>query len=240
MNEITSRKNNLIKQAHALKGGKGDLFLIEGHHLLEMAYLSSSLKTAFILEKGDPYPGVKTYLVTPEIIDKLSSTPSPEGVVGIAKKVDPKPLSSSRVLVLDRIQDPGNMGTLLRTALSFGFLDVVILEGSASPYGSKAVLSSQGAIFKLNLIQTKKEDLFLILNGYTVLGSSLQNASSLPDFKIPNGKLALVLGNEGSGVDPEILALTSFNLKIPMDGIDSLNVGVAGGILMYELRQKAQ
>lgn len=150
-----------------------------------------------------------------------------------------RPVRGERVLYLDFIQDPGNLGTLLRTALSFGFKDVVLSKESCSPYNPKAILASQGALFSLNVIASKEaataDILSLQKEGYFILGTSLKEAVDFREFKVPARPLVLVLGNEGQGIEPAVLSLCDQAVKIPMAGINSLNVGVAGGILMFAL-----
>jgi TrmH family RNA methyltransferase len=236
MDRITSPQNGRIKETAKLLDNKGDRFLVEGFHLVEMALDAKMALEVFSID--DFKASVPVTLVSEDVIKKLSFTKSPEGIVAVCAKPSQKPLSSSRLLVLDAVQDPGNVGTLLRTALSFGFTDVILGEGSSDVYNSKALLASQGAIFKLNIIQGAKlpESLpALKKQGYEIVATDLRTdyvLSSLPR----ETKMALILGNEARGVDPKALALSDYRLRLEMSGIDSLNVAVAGGILMYELK----
>lgn len=231
--KLTSRKNPKVVEAFGYKKNNEEFFLVEGFHTVEMAVEGRLAVSVFALEEIET-KGVPLYIVTPEIIEKLSSTRNPEGIVAICRKKASGRLSSPRVLMLDQVQDPGNIGTLLRTALAFGYRDIILNEGSCDPYNPKAILASQGAIFQLNLIQgSGLEDVKRLKEeGYYVVGTSLHRAVSLTDFVLPEGKLCLVLGNEGQGVALDILENTDINVKIPIVDIDSLNVGVAGGILM--------
>jgi len=235
---ITSRMNSKVKAASLLKSGVNKLFLVEGFHNVEMALKQGAIKEVFSL-KEMPNIDVPLHVVTKEIIDKLSSVQNPEGIVAVCEKKEGKPFSSDRLLYLDLIQDPGNVGTLLRTALSFGFHDVLLSKNSCDPYNSKVLLASQGAIFALNVktsIVPSSEDIkSLKAQGYLLLGTSLDHSVPFEGFKVPKGKICLILGNEGKGVEKEVLALTDQNITITMSGIDSLNVGVAGGILMHGL-----
>ncbi len=232
---ITSRNNPLVKKAFALKKDDSEFFLVEGHHLVEMASTYGLLEEVFALK--DPHLSVKTHLVNDSIIEKLSSTQSPEGIVGIVKKKKAKGISSPRLLVLDRIQDPGNLGTLLRTALAFSFLDVICLTGTTSSTKSKAIMASQGAIFGLNILYMNEEEAVALLKkeGYFLLGSSLDQAVELKEFAFPKGKIALIVGNEGQGMSTSLKKRSDANVKIEIEGIDSLNAGVAGGILMHAI-----
>ena len=233
MEKISSKDNRKVKEAAKLvtKGGPAS-FLIEGHHLVEMAAQSGNLLYYFATAE-QPYD-VPGYEVGEAIIKKLSTSLHPEPIVGVAKLSINRPLQGKRVLLLDRIQDPGNLGTLLRSALSFGFHDVIALEGTCSYFNPKAIQSSQGAIFSLNLLRLSEEEALALLkkNGYTLIGTCLEGASPLEGFVFP-AKFALGLGNEGKGMAKSILEQCESNIKISMVGIDSLNVGVAGGIEMH-------
>ena len=232
MIEINSLDNPKVKQAAKLKGKVGDRFLIEGRHLVEMAFEAGCLECYFATsDLGFPVPG---YLVGYRIIKKLSSSVTPEPVLGIARAKEGNRELGDKVLLLDRIQDPGNLGTLLRSALSFGFHDVIATSGTCSYFNSKAVQSSQGAIFSLNLLRLSEQEAVSLLaeKGIPLIGTTLEKAYDVRDFPFPK-RLCLCLGNEGSGVSRYLLSASSANVKIPIQGIDSLNVGVAGGILMY-------
>jgi RNA methyltransferase, TrmH family len=237
---IQSKDNAKIKEAYKAKDGKGESFLVEGFHLVEMALKANAVTMIFALKD---YPTeVPTYLVTPEIIAKLSSTVSPEGIVALCHKVPAKTPANPRLLYLDEVRDPGNVGTLLRTALAFGFHDVILSKGSAEAYASKVLLASQGAIFGLDLLESAKspeEDVKdLKARGYRVVATSLKASVPPEEIKTLDCPLCLILGNEARGVDESLLALADQNVRIPMGGIDSLNVAIAGGILMYLLSRK--
>ncbi len=236
---ILSKNNSHIKDLANLKKIDPSLFLVEGYHLVEMAYESKALVEVLALE--DPHlDGVRTILTSRDIIEKLASSKNPEPIIGVCKKVGNKDVSSEKALLLDRVQDPGNVGTLLRTALAFGFKKVLSLEGSASFYNSKAIASSQGAIFKLELKEGLKEIEAVSLlkqEGYFLLGSALEGGAPFAEIDAPR-KLCLVLGNEGQGMSESLKKECRALAYIPMSGIDSLNVGVAGGILMQYLNSK--
>jgi RNA methyltransferase, TrmH family len=237
---IQSKDNSKVKEAYKAKDGKGERFLVEGFHLVEMALSSGVVEAIFTLKD---YPSmVPTYLVTPEIIAKLSSTITPEGIVALCHKVPSKTPEGSRLLYLDEVRDPGNVGTLLRTALAFGFKDVILSKGSAEAYASKVLLASQGAVFALNFAESKqepKDDISALkARGYRIIVTDLKAAVPPEEIKTLDQKICLVLGNEARGVDPALLSLADQAVRIPMSGIDSLNVAIAGGILLYLLSEK--
>ncbi len=234
---ITSKSNARVKEVCGLKlEPSPESFLIEGKHLCDMAFEAGCLLETFSVE-DNPYKGIPQTLVSENVLVKLAYSPSPSGVVGIAKRPSLE-ASTGSALVLDRVQDPGNVGTLLRSALAFGYKTVYLLPGCANPYSGKVVAASQGAIFSLDIrlcedgletIESLKRD------GFCVVSSALRNAVPLKEASFPNKPLALVLGNEGKGISPEILDASDLTVFIEMSGIESLNVGVAGGILMYNL-----
>ena len=231
---ITSKANARIKEVCKLKDHpSANLFLIEGRHLCDMARETGCLLETFNVNES-PYPDVKATLVSEDVLAKLAFSPSPSGIIGLAKA--PKKTSEGqKVLVLDRVQDPGNVGTICRSALSFGYETVYLTKGCASCFGYKAIASSQGAIFKLNLVDGQDGESLvrhLLERGYEIIASSLRGATPLREFAHAN-PFALILGNEGQGISENLLALSSSKVKIEMEGIDSLNVGVAAGILMY-------
>lgn len=240
MDRIESRNNPRVKNALDIrtKPSKNG-FLVEGFHVVEMAKKASCLDEVFSRDSFFS-PNVIIHQCPMSIVDKISSNKSPEGIVGIAHYEDPKPNSiSNRVLILDRVQDPGNLGTLFRTALAFGYTDIFLLPGCCSPFNGKVVAGTQGAIFELSLHFPKNEqEVVSILHqeGFQIVGSALHNSIPLSELKIDNAKIALVLGNEGRGMSETLIPQCDKVVKIEMSGIDSLNVGIAGGILMYNLK----
>ena len=231
---ITSKDNKRIKELLKIQAHPSpDCFVIEGYHAIEVAFTTHCLKEIYCLE--DPHlPDIKTFLVTDTILKKVSKAVNFEKIIGIAS-LKPNGNYGDRILVLDRLQDPGNVGTLLRTAASFGFHDVAFLKGTCSPFNYKAVASSEGALFHVHMwfedaipfVQKLKAE------GYDVYGSALKDAKPLEDTPLSKGKVALILGNEGQGMSKELLQMTTTNLKISMDTMESLNVAMAGAILMH-------
>ncbi len=236
--KITSKANPRVKELCALRDHpSASSFLIEGKHMVDMAF-QRDLLDEVIACKDVSYPGTKVLMVSEEVLSKIAPSKTPSGILGIAHtKIEDH---VGDYLLLDRVQDPGNVGTLLRSAASFGFKNVYILPGTASPFGSKALASSQGAIFVLNVRickDSKATLLELSSQGCPILGTSLRNAMPISTYHRPEGAIALLLGNEGQGVSDELLALCQTNLYIEMEEMESLNVGVAGGIAMYLLRK---
>ena len=228
--KIESRQNQKIKDlmnSKILKENK--LFKIEGFHAFEMAKNSGALVGVFSTKEIPNFDG-QQYIVSSSIMESISSAKTPQGIVCVCKYIEEKPLSSSKVLLLDNVSDPGNLGTLLRTALAFGYKDVILKEG-CSQYNEKVLQSTQGAIFELNILNHFDKEM---LKDYLVIVTEIKGSVELS--KVEKGKKhILVLGNEAHGVSKEILEFADQRVRIDIKDIESLNVAVAGAIAMYEL-----
>lgn len=243
MKEITSINNEFIKKISKLKEKKerykNNEFLIEGYHLVEEAIKANVLKFVLTNNPKDRY-NVETYLVTDEIIKKLSSTTTPQGIIGVCKINNNKELLGNKFLVLDNVNDPGNVGTLIRSSLGFGIDTIILSNESVDIYNEKVIRATQGGIFNINIVygDLKKAILELKEKEVTIIGTSLQSCVNLKEVNAFK-KYAIVLGNEANGVSKEILDLTDINVRIEMkEKLESLNVAVAGSIVMYYLYTK--
>jgi RNA methyltransferase, TrmH family len=239
---ISSRQNSKIKEVTKLfqmseKKAQGK-FIIEGYHLLEMALSANVVNVVFSLKEEKNVPSsIPQYIITPEILEKISLTKSSQGVVAICLMKEEKEITSNNVLYLDDVSDPGNMGTLLRTALAFGYKDVLVSSNSCSIYNEKVIQASQGAIFSLNVKTCDMEGLKK-LKDYQILATEIKGSIDIRDIKEVS-KHILVLGNEARGVRKEILQLASQRIRIDIEDMESLNVAIAGGIAMYSLSRLA-
>ena len=240
--KITSLSNQKVKDACKLKTSKGrsesGCFLIEGFHILEMALNKGVVKSIFtnkIIEGIDEK--ITQYLVDDNILNKISYMPSNQGVIAVCK-MEFLPIEHSNLVVfLDNISDPGNMGTILRTCLAFGVKNVLISEGSVSIFNDKVLMSAQGAIFNLNIEKVSYEDVQKLKNEYEIIATTLNDKSvDFGELKVEqNKKYIVTFGNESRGISEEVKNMTDIFTKIPMNTIDSLNVGVAAGIIIYYL-----
>lgn len=240
--DLTSINNPRVKGWIKLKEKKHRdrerKFLVEGTHLVEEAYRAGWLETLIVnrdivLPSKLPLPFFK---VTNEIMQRLTSLTSGENVIGVCK-IPEEPLSKSALsslVLLDGIQDPGNMGTILRTALAFGIQAVILSTDCVDVYHEKVVRATQGAIFHLPLLRTDLAAFIKTLKAeqITVYGTALHDAWPLQKITVPQ-RYALVFGNEGNGIRPPILALCDQRVKIEMAAFESLNVAMAAGIGMY-------
>ncbi|CAM9105076.1 RNA methyltransferase [Mycoplasma marinum] len=226
---IKSLDNSRVKQWAKLLTKKArkstGLFLVEGHNIVAEATAAGNVREYITTDEK-----LEGILVSQQVMKKITGAVTPQSIVAVCEKPKEKELGS-RVLVLRNVQDPGNAGTLIRTAKAFNFTDVII-QG-VDPFSDKSLRSSQGSIFKLNLIHTK--DALSYLKDHQIISSILdKEAITYNEFK-PTGKFALVLGNEGQGIDQEMIDASDAKVYIPID-FESLNVAIAGGILMNEYK----
>lgn len=239
--EITSLTNAKVKQWVKYKEKKhreqDQVFMIEGEHLLQEAY-QAGLIDCILVEKGkEPlYQEFPVYVVTKEILKKLSNSVSGTWIMAVCHYPKQQEIKGKKVILLDGLQDPGNVGTIIRTAVSFSYDTVVLSNQSVDLYNDKLIRSTQGAIFHLNVVRCELPKTIVELKnkGYTIYGTSLHDAKPLAQIK-PSESYALIMGNEGQGVSQEVLDLADQNIYIEMDTFESLNVAVAAGICMYTL-----
>lgn len=231
---ITSKDNPRIKFATSLKENKyrklSGQYLGETKKSMMMAKEMGLLLEVFTLEKLDLDDSIIQNIVTIDVLKKISSNVNPE-VVFIAKMEDKIPDKLDRVIYLDDVQDPGNLGTIIRTALAFGYDAIYVSENTVSKYNEKVINSTKGAIYKIPVIVGKLDE---FKNTHQIIVSALSDKSkNYKDIKLKD-KFVLVLGNEAHGVKEETKSLADEMVIIPVNDIDSLNVAVAGGILMSE------
>ena len=240
MLEILSKNNQKIKEACALKMKKvrleKRLFLMEGIKNFDMALKYGKVKQVFTTI-GLPKikQDVEAYKVNDEVLRKLANSDNPEGIVFVCEQLEPRKdkIDYHKIVYLDQINDPGNLGTILRTAVAFDYDAVILSKSSVDLYNEKVIAASKGAIF---LIDAYYDDISNYTEGRQVIVSALDDAIPLSQLEKPKD-FVLVLGNESHGVSEEVLKLANKVVKIEMnDNIDSLNVGVAAGILMNYLK----
>ncbi len=234
---IVSLHNEAFKDLMKFKQKKyrnrDAVFLVEGEHLVKEA-IANNVCLKVISHERLPYWDGDTLLMDQVLLGKLSDVETSDPVFALCRKQVPSK-DHNRILILDSIQDPGNLGTLLRSARAFEFT-LVVFENTVDIYNPKVIRATQGAIFKLDFLET---GIIGFIEGhpeYLYIGTDVSRGKDLEGFPVPKGKIALILGNEGQGVRREILEKTKIDLHIRMAETESLNVGVAGSILMYHLR----
>lgn len=247
MEQITSPQNTKVKQANKLKKKKErdkiGLLLVEGTHLIEEAVQSQlSVKQLFVVEpeRFDAQlieAAEEAFHINFKVAESLSGTVTPQGIFAVIEKpeVASRIAEAKQVLLLDRIQDPGNLGTLIRTADAAALDLIVLAPGTADAYQDKVLRSSQGSVFHLPIVTQPIEEFINQFDG-PVYGTALEDAVNFNE-EDAQSSFALLLGNEGQGVDPALLSHTTKRLTIPMYGAaESLNVAIAGSILIYKLK----
>ncbi|OGC35180.1 hypothetical protein A2311_03110 [candidate division WOR-1 bacterium RIFOXYB2_FULL_48_7] len=246
--KISEVKNLLEKRAARRRAG---LFVVEGPHLIEEAceyleYIVYCEKLPIVkelLDKG--FPAIK---VSREQFADLSQVETPQGVLGVARQVD-VPLTSLQLatghwllIYCLGIQDPGNLGTIIRSADALGAGGIILSKGTVDLYNPKVVRATQGSLFHLPLVIVENDSQALAAlknHQVKILAATLRNAKDITAIDL-RPSVAIVLGNEGAGLPDEIVTLADEKIKIPMPGgAESLNVGMAATVMLYEaLRQR--
>ena len=236
---ITSLDNSKVKDVVKLQSKKyrdlTNTFVVETEHLVEEAEKAGIVKDLFLVE-DEFVDRDDVYFVTKEVMKKMSSMESFSNVLAICEKIDSKEIIGDKILLLDGIQDPGNLGTIIRSSVAFGVDTIVLSKDTVDLYNPKVIRSSEGMFCHINIVTMDLEEAIDIIKnkGIKVYGTNVVNGSDVSS--VSKSSYALVMGNEGSGVSQNIQDLCDINLYIPMkDTCESLNVGVACSILLYEL-----
>lgn len=259
--EITSKSNEKVKYLKRLNEKKfrqqTKTFYIEGIKVLEevldskkavnilfIAYSKEILLKAKggeellqeLLKEEFEFPILS---LDKKLLEEVTDTKTPQGILAVLQMPNRTLDISSSTIVLDGIQDAGNMGTIIRTADAFAFKNIVCLPGCTDCYAPKVVRSTMASILRENIILEGETISSLKEKGYTIVGTSLQASQELSSLSYSSGKYAFVLGNEANGISSDVIEQCDLLVKIPMSGsAESLNVGIAAGILMYDYFQK--
>ena len=209
-------------------------FIIEGLHLIEEALKHPKIiKYIVTSDVNFQHKSVPVLITSYENICKLSTTKSPQPYIGICNFIQNNHLyEKDFILLLDNINDPGNLGTIIRTAHAFGVKDI-ILKG-VDIYNPKIVRSTQGAIFNINIVNNVNliETVTKLKNdGFKIIGSLLKDSIDYNKVEIKDKKLVLILGNESHGINQDLINLLDYKVYIPIK-FESLNVAIACGILL--------
>ena len=260
MQTITSKDNELIKHIRKLKDKKyrdeSNEYVVEGVKLVEEAVKENAkIKQIIVCEDTTRTYEIPTHImleiakyeciyVSDKIFNIITQVTNPQGIMAIIEKnaqdtqID---YTQDIIVALDDVQDPGNLGTILRTVDSIGLNQIIVSKGTADAFNSKVVRSTMGAIFRIKIIEV--EDLAQAIkemrkHHFKLMVTSLQTKNSIYDIDF--NKKIIVIGNEANGVSKEIQDMADEKAKIPMLGrTESLNASVAAGVVMYEyVRQK--
>lgn len=236
----TSIENKKIMNLKKLNQKKyrdiNNMFLIEGEHLVLEAYKNGYLKELLLEENTNLNIDVETNYVTKNVLSYITELDNPSNIIGVCEKLNKKQLGN-KVLLLDEIQDPGNLGTIIRSSVAFNADTIVLGNKTVDLYNSKVIRASQGMIFNINIIEENLNDLILDLKkeNYKIFGTSVTNGKNVKSLE-KTEKVCIIMGNEGNGISENILSLCDECFYINMNPLcESLNVGVAASIILYEL-----
>ncbi|HOZ54367.1 MAG TPA: RNA methyltransferase [Bacilli bacterium] len=214
-----------------------DIFLVEGEHLVQEAYETNYLLEILLLENEETNINIKTTYINQKVMNKLSKLESKTKIIGICRKIDNNKIFSDKILMLDNIQDPSNLGMLIRSAVAFSYNTIILSNTSVKYTNEKVIRASQGMIFKVNIIYDDLENIIQELKkeNYEIYGTDVNEGKNIKDFK-KNNKHVIILGNEGKGINSNLYKYfdKTINIKINKN-CESLNVAVAGSIIMYNL-----
>lgn len=240
---ITSLDNDRIKGYIKLKERKyrkkTNTFIVEGMHSVLEAY-KKGMVVELILKEDISLPLDVPYVyVTEEIIKKISDAVSPPDVLALCKMANDNVILGEKLLLLDGIQDPGNLGTIIRSAVAFNVDTICLSPDTVDIYNPKVLRSTQGMIFHTNIIIKRLNDVISMLKEkeIPIYGTRVDYGIDVSTLREKDRKkYALVMGNEGNGVSEEILDMCDEYIYISMNpDVESLNVGVASSIILYEL-----
>lgn len=243
MKVISSINNQKVKQwllykqrKHRLKD---EVFLVEGPHLIEEALKHEMLLELWVSEDVDVDFEFDNINVSPQyILDKLSQVQSKNTIIGLCKLPNLPIQNYKRLFLCDNIQDPGNLGTIIRTALAFGFDGIICSPDGVDYTSEKVVRASQGAIFKMPIMVQDLEVAIqeLRANGVQIIALALDETAQKE--LVAYEQMAFILGNEGQGINPKLLKQADHKLMIDIQEVESLNVAITAGIIAHHYQIK--
>lgn len=250
---ITSTSNETIKYFISLNDKKTRMnakrFIVEGYHLVNEASKTNLLEAIISTDEKElkKINNVKRYLVNDAIINKIATTKNPQNILGIVKMLDHNitnllPIikgNKTKLIMLDDVNDPGNLGTIIRTAAGLGYDGIIMSPNTVDLYNEKVIRSTQGVMFKIPIIKANLQEIIKLLKKEKVfcIGTALTNAKDVKHIT-KKDKFAICIGNEAKGISKEVLDNMDENVKIAMkNDVESLNVSIAAGIIMYEMME---
>ena len=250
MREISSKDNKIFRLceqlSHKKYRDKLGLYLIEGENLLEEAVKNgAAIKTVLMCRdyRGSLFGTEdKSFCLSDKLFEQLSQTETTQGIMAVVEKPEFSPdrfidRGGGNFIVLDRLQDPGNIGTILRTADAAGYELAIVMKGTADVFSPKVVRAATGSLFRMPVVFMDSVDELMEFTraaGKKLVATCFDTDRYYYDENLKEN-IALIIGNEGSGISRELIECSDLKIKIPMHGnIESLNASVAAGILMYE------
>lgn len=256
LKEISSKENQIIKIVRALQNRAGrkksGLFFVEGIRITDEAaktlpndifciVLSKTFYNTYKQKAQTLSENFDCFIIPDTLFRDISDTDTPQGILAVMKIKESEfsgfSFEEKNILILDSLRDPGNIGTIIRTAEAMGFSGIFLTKGCADIYSPKVLRSTMGSVFRTNIYENCSIDDINVLkqHNYKIISTALQKNSVFLNDIEPPSKAAIVIGNEANGVSKEILAASDIIVKIPMQGrTESLNAAVAAGIVMYK------
>ena len=240
---ITSLENDKIKSLCKLQQKKyrdeTNTFLVEGEHLVIEADKANIIKEIIIIDGYQTNYNYPTLTVTEEVMKKISNLDNPPYIMALCEKNISNEIIGNKIVLLDEIQDPGNLGTIIRSSLAFN-VDTIVLSNCVDLYNPKVLRGTQGMFSHINIVlkDTNSTIDYMKFNNIPIYGTSVEGGEELSTLNNKDKeKYCLIMGNEGKGLSQEILDKCDKKLYIEMNKkTESLNVGVACSIILYELR----
>lgn len=248
---IESKENTFFKLAKKLKDRKGrnkeQKYIIEGFRLVQEAFKAGCKIDSIVVNNDgekklkqylEQYlDGVRVYLMEDGLFSQLTSTENPQGIIAVLEIEDKRDnLNGDFYLLCDKVQDPGNLGTIIRTAHAAGVTGIILTKGTVDIYNDKVIRSTMGSIFYVPIIHDNDLSFLKGLknDGFNLVATSLQESKDFFREDL-SGKIILSVGNEGNGISDEIFDMADIKVKIPMPGgAESLNVAIATSIILFE------
>ena len=213
-------------------------YIVEGEHLISEAFKVGSILEIFVVEGYDYNADCPITIVSRNVMKKISTMDSPSNVVALCKKTINKSIGK-KILLLDELQDPGNLGTIIRSSVAFGIDTIILSENTVDLYNPKVLRATQGMYNFINIFSMNSKDAIekIKSKNIKVYGTNVNNGIDIKSLSDDDKRsFCLIVGNEGNGVREDIQMMCDSNIYIKMNkNVESLNVGVASSILLYEL-----
>jgi len=240
MNFITSSDNKIVKRTASLKQKKyrdsyGE-FIVEGKKNVLDSCATRQPKRVFLVDESDAsgFECQEIYVVSSEIMQKLADTVTPQSVIAVYDQIKPAKISADNVIFLDRIRDPGNLGTIVRCCAATGYQ--MVMHDCVDIFNPKVVRSCMSGISKIDFAYSEQYSIEnLKLLGYKILCADA-SGKNIFDYKRSDEKICLVIGNEAEGISDKIINSCDEIISIPMQNMESLNAAVSAAILMFNLK----
>lgn len=234
-NEKIKKYNKLLQKKYR---DETNMYLVSTEHLVLEAQKRNLIIEIFLLENEKNIYGNVTY-VKENVMRKLSNLNTIPRVVAVVKKEQSKNIFGN-VVMLDGLQDPGNLGTIIRSAVAFNIDTIILGDNTVDLYNEKVLRASEGMIFNINIVKKNLIDSIMELKvkGYKIIGTKVDNGIDIKDIDVD--KYAFIIGNEGNGISEDILNICDKYVYIPMNNkCESLNASIASSIIMYEINKKS-